>query len=84
MDKKELKQWDDHLANERKELGIETFRNVNEDGKGTFRIEQDTGKCKLCGTETHYLLFLDKYNQGTGLCVCKKCLQECLDKIKED
>lgn len=81
MDKKEVKQWDDHLSEQRKELGIDTFRNPTVDGKGSFRIEEDKGKCKLCGKETPYLLFSDKYNHGTGLCVCKKCLQECVNKL---
>jgi hypothetical protein len=83
MNKREVKQWDDNLLEQRKELGISTFRNPTADGKGSFRIEEDTGKCKLCGKETHYILFLDKYNQGTGVCVCKQCLQECVNKMED-
>lgn len=83
MDKKEIKLWDDHLSEQRRELGINTFRTINANGKGSFRIEEDRGKCKLCGVETPYLLFLDKYNQGTGVCVCKKCLQDCVNKMED-
>lgn len=80
MNKKEIERWEKHLSNEREKLGIETFRGRNE--RGSFKIESDTGKCKICGKETHYLLFLDKYNQGTGLCVCKECLKEAIDQME--
>ena len=49
MGKNEIARWDKHLSNERKELGIETFRGQNE--RGSFKIESDTGKCKICGKE---------------------------------
>ena len=81
--KKQVEQWDEHLANQRKELGIETFRSKSENGLGSFRIESDLGKCKICNTETPYILFLDKYNQGTGVCVCKDCLRKAADTIEK-
>lgn len=46
MNKKEIKQWDDHLFKQRKELGIDTFRNPTADGKGSFRIEVDEEKLR--------------------------------------
>jgi len=79
----EIKRWDDRLAKQSKELGIETFRHKNENGLGTFRIESDLGKCKICNIETPYILFLDKYNQGTGVCVCPKCLRNAATTIEE-
>jgi hypothetical protein len=79
----ELKQWGDHLAKQREELGIKTFRSINENGLGSFRVESDLGKCKICNTETPYILFLDKYNQGTGVCVCPKCLRNAATTIEE-
>jgi ribosome biogenesis GTPase A len=79
----EIKRWDDHLAKQRKELGIKTFRHKNENGLGSFRIESDLGKCKICNTETPYILFLDKYNQGTGVCVCPKCLRNAATVIEK-
>ena len=81
MTKKEIKQCNDSSFEQRKELEISTFRNPTTDCKGSFRIAEDIGKCKLCGKETHYIIFLDKYNQGIGVCVCKKCLQECVNKM---
>ena len=81
FNEKEIQQWDTYLADKRKKDGIITYRAKNE--KGTIRIENYTGKCKICEKETHYLIFLDKYNQGTGLCVCKECLKEAIKILEE-
>ena len=81
MNEKEIKRWDDHLAEQRKELGIDTFRGKND--KGSIRVESDLGHCNICGVETPYILFLNKYNQGTGICVCKECLKETIKMLEE-
>ena len=81
MNKKEIKRWDDHLFEQRKELGIEDFHGTKKD-RGTIRIERDISRCTICGVETHYILFLNKHNQGTEICVCKDCLKETIKMLE--
>ena len=81
MDKKEIKMWDNHLCQQRKELGIETYRGVQRDIGIIKLFNDDIGKCIVCEAPTKSIQFLNKRGNGTVISVCKKCLKKATEVL---
>ena len=84
--KKEIEQWDAHLAEQNKDLHkgiIESKKGYSQREKGRVEI-LSKDLCLVCKHPGYEVLFLGKNNMGTALRICKDCLKKALDLMEKE
>ena len=84
--KREIELWEEHLAEQNKELKKDLLRARKENAKrekGYIEVRGEDA-CIVCKKPGREILFLSKYGQGTALRICKDCLKEALDLVEKE
>ena len=84
MNKKTIARWEKHLAEQMKDLKIESFRGIPQKEGRIELFNNDDVKCTVCGKPTKTVLFIDKYNHGQTTNVCKECLKKAIEILEKE